>query len=161
MFKAPVPTKHLYSKVSFDLFDAGRHRSTSRTQIPFLRSEDGGKKGPPPPTETHSSKQSALTGVIASAQWCFFFFLCEAIFLFNNVAHLALSKSQCTDQSLTLAGPQGRDNPALQRSKQNLLLPSWKNPAVAALWGALKGNLTVAISPPALYRNNFTLQPGH
>ena len=38
----------------------------------------------------------------------------EAIFLFNNTTHTALSKSQCADQSLTLAGPWERQHHALE-----------------------------------------------
>lgn len=70
----------------------------------------------------------------------------EAIFLFNNTTHIALSKSWCADQSLTLAGPWERQLHALEiKTKSIISVLKFCHFCTIDLQKKKKKNLTIVI----------------
>lgn len=84
----------------------------------------------------------------------------EAIFLFNNTTHIALSKSWCADQSLTLAGPWERQLHALE-IKTKSIISVLKFCHFCTIDLQKKKKKSDHCNSRALYEDNFTFPPGH
>lgn len=103
-----------------------------------------------------SQRHTPATVCISRSHGCSTVGFYEAIFLFNNTTHIALSKSQCTDHSLTLAGPWERQLHARENKTKSIIsvLKSCRR-CTLGMHGAIW-----PVQFPALYRNNFAPQPG-